>query len=178
MRRSSRRTSPCAGETRRACSFDETPRTFVPPMGGRAGGRRLTRAAYALEAGLAASDYHAAMSFLRSQVRVRSLFIVFTNLLDPRSAKELASAVKALMPRHLPLCVLLRDTDVETLATAPSATVEDLYVRAAAAETLAWRDALIHGLRNAGVLVLDAKPSETPPELVKAYLDVKARRLL
>jgi uncharacterized protein (DUF58 family) len=159
-------------------AFDETPRTFVPPMGGRAGGRRLTRAAYALEAGLAASDYHAAMSFLRTQVRVRSLFIVFTNLLDPRSAKELASAVKALMPRHLPLCVLLRDTDVETLATAPSATAEDLYVRAAAAETLAWRDALIRGLRNAGVLVLDEKPGELTPELVKAYLDVKARRLL
>jgi len=159
-------------------AFDETPRTFVPPMGGRAGGRRLTRAAYALEAGLAASDYHAAMTFLRTQVRVRSLFIVFTNLLDPRSAKELASAVKALMPRHLPLCVLLRDTDVETLATAPSATAEDLYVRGAAAETLAWRDALIRGLRNAGVLVLDAKPGELTPELVKAYLDVKARRLL
>ncbi len=159
-------------------AFDETPRTFVPPMGGRAGGRRLTRAAYALEAGLAASDYHAAMSFLRTQVRVRSLFIVFTNLLDPRSAKELASAVRGLMPRHLPLVVLLRDTDVESLATAPSATAEDLYVRAAAAETLAWRDALIRGLRNAGVLVLDAKPSETTPELVKAYLDVKARRLL
>jgi uncharacterized protein (DUF58 family) len=159
-------------------AFDETPRTFVPPMGGRAGGRRLTRAAYALEAGLAASDYHAAMSFLRTQVRVRSLFVVFTNLLDPRSAKELASAVRALMPRHLPLCVLLRDTDVESLATAPSATAEDLYVRAAAAETLAWRDALIRGLRNAGVLVLDAKPGELTPELVKAYLDVKARRLL
>lgn len=159
-------------------AFDETPRTFVPPTGGRAGGRRLTRAAYALEAGLAASDYHTAMNFLRTQVRVRSLFIVFTNLLDPRSAKELASAVKALMPRHLPLCVLLRDTDVESLATAPSATAEDLYVRAAAAETLAWRDALIRGLRNAGVLVLDAKPGELTPELVKAYLDVKARRLL
>jgi uncharacterized protein (DUF58 family) len=159
-------------------AFDETPRTFVPPMGGRAGGRRLTRAAYALEAGLAASDYHAAMTFLRTQVRVRSLFIIFTNLLDPRSAKELASAVRALMPRHLPLCVLLRDTDVETLATAPSATAEDLYVRGAAAETLAWRDALIRGLRNAGVLVLDAKPGELTPELVKAYLDVKARRLL
>jgi hypothetical protein len=33
-------------------------------------------------------------------------------------------------------------------------------------------------LRNAGVLVLDAKPTELTPELVKGYLDVKARRLL
>ncbi|HEY8039783.1 MAG TPA: DUF58 domain-containing protein [Polyangiaceae bacterium] len=158
--------------------FDETPRRFVPPTGGRAGGRKLTRAVYALEAGLAATDYRSAMMFLRAQVRARSLFVVFTNLLDPRSAKELASSVKSLLPRHLPLCVLLRDTDVEALAVAPVDRVDDLYVRAAAAETLAWRDGLIRGLRNAGVLVLDAKPGELTPELVKGYLDVKARRLL
>jgi uncharacterized protein (DUF58 family) len=158
--------------------FDETPRRFVPPTGGRAGGRKLTRAVYDLEAGLGATDYGSAMAFLRAQVRVRSLFIVFTNLLEPRSAKELATSVKGLLPRHLPLCVLLRDTDVETLATAPAAGAEDLYVRAAAAESLAWRDSLVRGLRNAGVLVLDAKPSELTPELVKGYLDVKARRLL
>lgn len=158
--------------------FDEVPRKFVPPTGGRAGGRRLTRAVYDLEAGLGATDYHAAMAYLRAQVRVRSLFIVFTNLLEPRSAKELATAVKGLLPRHLPLCVLLRDTDLESLATSPPAFVDDLYVRAAAAESLAWRDSLIRGLRNAGVLVLDAKPGDLTPVLVKGYLDVKARRLL
>ncbi len=158
--------------------FDEAPRQFVPPTGGPQGGSRLTRAVYALEAGLAATDYHAAMGFLRAQVRVRSLFIVLTNLLEPRSAKELAAALKGLLPRHLPLCVLLRDTDVEALATAPAPTVEDLYVRAAAAESLAWRDALVRGLRRAGVLVLDAAPADLTPELVKGYLDVKARRLL
>jgi uncharacterized protein (DUF58 family) len=158
--------------------FDEAPRTFVPPTGGRAGGRKLTRAVYALEAGFAATDYRAAMTFLRAQVRARSLFVVFTNLLDPRSAKELAASVKGLLPRHLPLCVLMRDTDVEGLATAPAAGAADLYVRAAAAETLGWRDALIRGLKNAGVLVLDAPPDELTPELVKGYLAVKARRLL
>jgi uncharacterized protein (DUF58 family) len=158
--------------------FDDGPRGFVPPTGGRAGGRKLTRAVYALDAGFAATDYGAAMGFLRAQVRARSLFVIFTNLLDPRSAKELASSLRGLLPRHLPLCVLLRDTDVEALATAPSAGSLDLYVRAAAAEQLAWRDALIRGLTSAGVLVLDARPGDLTPELVKAYLDVKARRLL
>jgi len=158
--------------------FDEIPRRFVAPTAGRAGGHKLTRAVYALEAGLAATDYRSAMTFLRKQVRARSLFILFTNLLDPRSAVELASSVKGLLPRHLPLCVLMRDTDVEALAAAPARDEDDLYIRAAANETLAWRDALIRSLRNAGVLVLDARPGDLTPELVKGYLDVKARRLL
>ncbi len=159
-------------------AFDDQPRAFMPPTGGRAGARKLTRAVYAIDAGLSATDYRAAIGFLRTQVRSRSLFVIFTNLLEPRSAKELASSVRGLLPRHLPLCVLMRDLDVESLALAPVETEGDLYVRAAAAESLAWRDRLIRDLKKHGVLVLDARPGDVTPELVKRYLEIKARRLL
>lgn len=159
-------------------TFDDKPRSFLRPSGGRSGGRKLTRAAYALDASLAATDYRAAMVFLKTQVKVRSLFIVFTNLLDPRAARDLAAAVRSLMPRHLPLCVLMRDTEVEKLALAPVTGEQDLLVRAAAGETIAWRDGVVRTLKNAGALVLDARPDEITPLLVKRYLEVKARRLL
>jgi uncharacterized protein (DUF58 family) len=158
--------------------FDDEPRTFLAPSGGRSGGRKLTRAAYALEAGFAATDYRAAVTFFRTRVRARSLLVLFTNLLEPRSAKELAQSLKSLLPRHLPLCVLMRDDDVESLATEPARAGADLYVRGAAAEALAWRESLLRSLRNSGVLVLDARPSDITPALVKSYLEVKARRLL
>jgi uncharacterized protein (DUF58 family) len=167
-----------AGDKAGLMVFDEMPRRFVRPEGGHAGAHKLTRAVYALEAGLGATDYRAAMTFLRTHVRTRSLFVVMTHLLDARSARDLSTALKTLLPRHLPLCVLLRDMDVEALAVAPSRGAADLYVRAAAAETLASRDALVRSLRKSGVLVLDAPPSQCTPEMVKGYLDVKARRLL
>jgi uncharacterized protein (DUF58 family) len=159
-------------------TFDDKPRSFLRPSGGRSGGRKLTRAAYALDASLAATDYRAAMVFLKTQVKVRSLFILFTNLLDPRAARDLAAAVRSLMPRHLPLCVLMRDPEVEKLAIAPVTGEQDLLVRAAAGETIAWRDGVVRTLKNAGALVLDARPDEITPLLVKRYLEVKARRLL
>ena len=159
-------------------TFDSTPRSWLTPTGGRSGGRKLTRAAYALEAGLDATDFRSGMAFLQTQMRARSLLVLFTNLIDARSAKELSSAVRTLLPRHLPLCVFMRDTDVEALATVPAREARDLYVRAAAAESLSWRDDLIRSLRNSGVMVLDAKPEDLTPTLVKSYLEVKARRLL
>lgn len=162
-------------------TFDDKPRSFLRPTGGRSGGRKLTRAVYALDAGFAATDYRAAMVFLKTQVKARSLFVIFTNLLDPRAARDLAAAVRSLMPRHLPLCVLMRDVEVESLALAPpraGAEAKDLLVRAAAAESIAWRDGIVRALRNAGALVLDARPEEVTPLLVKRYLEVKARRLL
>jgi uncharacterized protein (DUF58 family) len=159
-------------------TFDAEPRSFLRPSGGRSGGRKLTRAAYALDAGLAATDYRSAMVFLKTQVKARSLFVIFTNVLDPRGAKDLAAGVKGLMPRHLPLCVLMRDMDLESLAVAPVATETDVMVRAAAGESLAWRDGIVRSLKNAGALVLDARPEDVTPLLVKRYLEVKARRLL
>jgi uncharacterized protein (DUF58 family) len=159
-------------------TFDDAPRAFLKPASGRAGGRKLTRAVYDVEAGFAATDYRAAVTFLLAQVRARSMFVIFTNLLDQRSAGDLSSAVRSLLPRHLPLCVMMRDVDVEALAVAPSGSTADLYVRAAAGEALAWRHALIRSLRKAGVLVLDARPGDVTPALVKSYLEIKARRLL
>lgn len=158
--------------------FDDSARVWLPPTGGRSSARKLTRGIYALDAGLAATDYRAAMAFVRARVKARSLVIIFTNVLDPRSAKELASAVKTLLPLHLPLCVLMKDLDVEALARSGVARTDDLYVRAAAAETLNHRDELIRSLKKSGVLVLDAAPGEVTPALVKSYLEIKARRLL
>jgi uncharacterized protein (DUF58 family) len=159
-------------------TFDDKPRSFLPPSGGRSGGRKLTRAAHALDASLAATDFRSAMVFLKTQMKARSLFVVFTNLLEPRSARELAAAVKTLMPRHLALCVLMRDEEIEALAEAPITREEDALVRAAAGEHLAWRNGIVRSLENAGALVLDARPADVTPLLVKRYLDVKARRLL
>lgn len=159
-------------------TFDDLPRTFVKPSGGRSGGRKLTRAVYDLEAGLTATDYLTAMTFLRAKMRARSLLVVFTNLLEPRSAKELASSLRGLLPHHLPLCVLMRDERIDQLALDPVRGEKDLFVRAAAAEALSFREGILRDLRHSGVLVLDARPEDVTPELVKRYLEVKARRLL
>lgn len=161
-------------------TFDDKPRHFLRPTGGRSGGRKLTRAVYALDAGFAATDYRSAMVFLKTQVKARSLYVIFTNLLDPRSAKDLAAAVRSLLPRHLPLCVLMRDVEVEKLALDPPrpGVDADVLVRAAAAESIAWRDSIVRSLKNAGALVLDARPEDITPLLVKRYLEIKARRLL
>jgi uncharacterized protein (DUF58 family) len=159
-------------------TFDQKPRTWLPPTGGRSGGRKLIRAVYDLEASLEATDYRAAMMFLQTQMRARSLLILFTNLIDARSASDLRSAVRSLLPRHLPLCVLLRDPEVEALVGGDAQGVEGPYVRAAAAENLLWRDELMRTLRNSGMLVLDARPEDLTPAVVKSYLEVKARHLI
>jgi hypothetical protein len=61
----------------------------------------------------------------------------------------------------------MRDEDIEHLALDPVRTERNVFVRAAAAEALTWRKGILRDLRHAGVLVLDARPEDVTPALVK-----------
>jgi uncharacterized protein (DUF58 family) len=159
-------------------TFDDEPRAFIKPQGGKRGAARIVRAVYDLDSGLAATDYRAAMAYLKTRLRARSLLVIFTRVLEPRAAKELAAAVRVLMPTHLPLVVFFREDELERLAGNPGEKQVDLYAAAAAAEALTARAALIRRMKRDGAIVLDARPEEVTMSLVKRYLEVKARRLL
>lgn len=159
-------------------TFDDLPRSLLAPRGGRATGRALAKAAYDLDADLRATDYRAAMSHLKARIRARSLVVIFTHPLEVRAAKELAAAVSTLTPRHVPLCVLFRDEEVEALAHGSPRDAEEATVRAAAGAATDERYELVRELEDVGALVLSARPLDVTPALVGRYLDVKARRLL
>jgi len=82
-----------------------------------------------------------------------------------------------------PLCVLFRDPDIDALCEAPLAAPlqadrEDVYVRAAAAETVLWREKLARDLSAGGAFVLHTPPAQCTPRLINKYLEIKAKNLL
>jgi hypothetical protein len=85
---------------------------------------------------------------------------------------------RALARRHLPLCVWIRDAalDAAIAAPMPSGSPEALWERAAAAEVLGGRERGLARLRSTGIRTVDASPTELTPQLLKHYLDIKARR--
>jgi hypothetical protein len=56
--------------------------------------------------------------------------------------------------------------------------VGDMYRAAAAQEVLHRRDLLLAGLRDRGVLAIEADSARLSPTLVNAYLSVKERNQL
>jgi uncharacterized protein (DUF58 family) len=83
--------------------------------------------------------------------------------------------MRGVMPRHLPLMVLLRDVEIDDLVEGPAA---DPYVRGAAAELSSFRDRLVRDLRRHGALVLDVAPGQLTSQVINRYLEIKARHLL
>jgi uncharacterized protein (DUF58 family) len=158
--------------------FDDQVRAFVPPAAGRSAQRRLIQASYALEPALVEPDYDAAFRLLSTRIRKRSLVVLFTQIADEAAARAILSRTRQLLPTHLPLVVVLRDEELEALATGPAASTADLYVKAASAEELRRRDLFGRALTRAGVLLLAARPKDLTAKVVNRYLEIKARSLL
>jgi uncharacterized protein (DUF58 family) len=153
--------------------------SFVAPQGGRKAVQKLIKASYDLHPELVEVDHEAAFQLLNLKLRARSLAILFTQVLDDRAGEELLRTTRALMPRHLPLIVVFRDTEVDALLDArPSAKKGDAYLRGAAAELISWRQGVLRKLRNSGALVLDISATGLTPALINRYLEIKARHLL
>jgi uncharacterized protein (DUF58 family) len=168
-------------------AFDAQVGKLLQPLGGRRAEQRMIHACYSLTPKLVEPDFGAAFDRLASRVRRRTLVILFTQVVDDVGARELTRRVRALMPQHLPLVVMLRDDDLHALAQsphhaadAPSSQRADLgfYVRGAAAEAVVWRARLLKDLEAGGVLTLDCSPADVTAATVNRYLDIKARQLL
>lgn len=167
-----------AGDNVGLFTFSDRVHTYVAPTSGTQVARRLVQATFATHAELRESNVQAAFVRVGTQLRRRSLIVLFTQVIDDTSAEELLRTVRGLQPRHLPLCIIFRDPDLAATVQPRGERAESYYQAAAAAELLTSRDKLLRSLRQAGALVLDVAPRELTSSLISRYLDVKVRQLL
>jgi uncharacterized protein (DUF58 family) len=169
-----------SGDQSGLVAFSNRVLRFVPPSGGARAGQRLIQASYDLHPSLVESNYESAFDLLATRMRRRALVVLFTQLADDVAARSVLRLMQSLSPRHLPLCVLFRQMEVDELAEPKDdgETELDLYVRSAAAEINLWRDKLVRDLKKGGTLVLNVAPKALTPALVNRYLEIKSRQLL
>ncbi len=160
--------------------FDEEVRVFVPPQGGPKTTHRITRESYALKPTLTDSAFARGFLPLLERVKQRSLFVVFTQLLDDSAASELSEQLRLLSRKHIALVVVLEDTDMLQRIHAPNRTPSrrDLYEKGALAELLSWKAQALATLRKTGALVIEASSRDLTPQLINRYLELKSRRSL
>ena len=159
--------------------FDDQVRAFVPPARGAETLARLRESLIPAKASLVEPDYAAAFRTLASRHRRRSLVVLFTDVIDPRSSAALVAHTTRSAGRHLPVVVALRnDALVAAAMPADKRTTTALYESAAAEELLSAREEALQQMRRAGVDVVDASPTQLSAAVVNRYLEIKARGVL
>lgn len=156
--------------------FDNELRAFVPPARGDKAMRAIRQALIPARATLTEPDYASAFRTLATRHRKRSLIVLITDVIDPRSSQSvIAHTVRSAM-RHLLVVVALRNDELVSAALPTQhSSSSDLYASVAAEELLDARNEAIVRMRRAGVAVLDVSPKQLATAVVNHYLELKAR---
>jgi uncharacterized protein (DUF58 family) len=151
---------------------------FIPPKKARRQLQVILEGTVSLRAAMVEPRYEEAFLWFRSQVRRRSLVVIFTDLMDEFASDNLLEAVALLRPRHLPLCMAIRDSEWDDLMSRPPANAMDVYERSVLQETMRQRRRAIGKLQQKGALAMDLPPRLLASNAMEHYLDVKRRGLL
>ncbi|HEX6534740.1 MAG TPA: DUF58 domain-containing protein [Gemmatimonadaceae bacterium] len=159
--------------------FDDEVRAFVPAARGREALERVRRALIPATATMTEPDYAAAFRALAERHRKRSLIVLFTDVVDPRSSQALVAHTVRSAARHLLLVVALRNDHLMAATVPPrDASTSRLFESAAAEELVLARNEALLRMRRAGVEVLDVSPQQMTAAVINRYLEIKARAVL
>jgi uncharacterized protein (DUF58 family) len=161
--------------------FDDNIRAFLSPQGGPKATGRLVRATYDLHPGLTDSAFQKALGTFDSRIKQRCLLMIFTQLLDNNAAHELTTQLGRIAKKHLPVVIILEDTELSDIARAPrdgADTLRELFDRGAAAELLRWKAEAIATLKKNGALVIETPAAQLNNKVINRYLTIKAQHAL
>ncbi len=159
-------------------AFSDKVESYVPPVKGRAALARMNEALYRLEAVPREPDYDRVCKFLALRHRKRSLIVILTDVIDKDASSMLLAYTARFARYHLPLCVTMRNLQVEGMAAAEPKSVAECYSKAVALRILARRTDALGRMKQSGVDVLDVDPRQLTPQLLNRYLLLKLRNRL
>lgn len=155
-------------------TFDSQVRGIVPARHSKAQFSKMAEAMYLLEPALDESAYNVAFTSAAARFRRRSLFVIFTELVETVVDDALIPALAALTRTHLVLVASVRDPDVaDWAAQSGHSTAADAYRSAAAVSAIEARERTIAKLRATGAVVVDARPGALATDVVDRYLELK-----
>lgn len=155
--------------------FAGRPTLFTPFVTDSRDFRRLQQAAASLDYQAQEPNFTLALATLASQLKRRSLIVVFSDFTDPTSAELMIESIGRLTSRHLVLFVTLIDTELDGLATAAPVDSQVLAMAVSADALLRQRALVLKRLRAIGVNVIEAPHHLIGTRLLDAYLAIKRR---
>jgi uncharacterized protein (DUF58 family) len=157
-------------------TYAERPLVAMPPGHGAAAVTRARSLLAQMSSRPVESNPALAAVRLRSLVRHRSLVVMLTDLDDPSSASELRSALRLLLPTHLPFVAGVASERVEALARRRAANEEEVFGSLAAQEYANALRRNVASLQALGVPAVLASPQELDRAVLEAYLKFRQRR--
>lgn len=155
--------------------FSNRVHAYLPPKKEKNQLNRMLKHLYNQKSELVESNYPETFEFFKNKCHRRSLVILFTEVIDQYASQFLIQGLTKMYPKHLPLCVTMKDRLMEQTFDQPAQNIDQAYAKAVAAELMSEREDAIGNMRSHGVIVLDVLPEQLTTEVINKYMEIKSR---
>lgn len=159
-------------------AFSNNIERFVQPVRGKPGIQSILRSTYDIQATNAAADYSLALEYLTTVQRKRALVILITFVTDAQQLNVIGESLQLRSLPYLPMCVLLQDVGLRTMADRVPESDMDAFQTAAAGQMLSGQAQKVAQMRERGVLMVETPPDQLTERMINEYLVLKARGIM
>ncbi len=124
------------------------------------------------------SDYEKLYLQVRSQIKQRSLLVLFTNFESVSGLRRQLPYLKKISGHHLLLVVFFENTELKTLSEQPVNNIEGLYTKTIAEKFGFEKKMIVKELANHGILSILTSPQQLTINAVNKYVELKARQAI
>lgn len=124
------------------------------------------------------SDYELLFYTLRSQVKTRSLLLLFTNFESEYSLRRNLAILKKINQKHLLTVIFFENTEVEEVHTEKAYNVNDIYFNTLAEKYVMDKRKLLLELRNNGIQCILTKPKDLTLNSINKYIELKSKGMI
>lgn len=165
------------GDAIAVSTFSDRVESFLPPTRGKSIMPRVLESLSTVQVKQVESDYWQVVGQVMDKLKRRSLLIMMTDVLDSAGSAGLLLNLTRAASRHLVLCVVLNEPKISSIAESEPETIQQTYLKAAAAHLVLQRQLALEKMRSRGILTLEASPEKLTVQLIRRYLEIRRANL-
>jgi uncharacterized protein (DUF58 family) len=124
------------------------------------------------------SDYEALFMTLRTQLKQRSLVLLYTNFEGLASLERQINYFKSIAKQHLLVVIFFENTELKTLLDSRPVDDEEIYTKTIAQKFAYEKKLIVRELAKYGIHAILTAPENLTVNTINKYLELKARNLI
>ncbi|MDR6193849.1 DUF58 domain-containing protein [Siphonobacter sp. SORGH_AS_0500] len=124
------------------------------------------------------TDYELLYVNLKTQIRQRSLLLLFTNFETVNAMRRVLPYLRRLAKDHLVVVIFFENTELSSLLTKPAQTTEEIYLKTIAEKFFYEKQQIMRELQQYGIQSVLTPPEKLTVNTINKYLEVKARGMI
>jgi len=124
------------------------------------------------------TDYESLTATVRTQIRQRSLLLLFTNFDTANALNRQLPFLRRMAKDHLLLVVFFENTELRSLLDKPAQTTEEVYMKTIGEKFSYEKRQIVKQLQQYGIQTILTAPQNLTANTVNKYLELKARGMI